>query len=166
MSLNESSYTEDLHPIDLVETMAVSHDWDFDRVTDDQIAMAVVGQWRTYSITLAWSDFDETLRLICTFDMEPPEERLPQIYEVLSYANDESWAGSFTYWNDQKLMVYRYGLLLDGGQVACKKQIDRMINSAVASAERFYPAFQLVAWAERSPIDAMDVAIREAYGRA
>ena len=166
MSLNESSYTEDLHPIDLVETMAVSHDWDFDRVTDDQIAMAVVGQWRTYSITLAWSDFDETLRLICTFDMEPHEERLPQIYEVLSYANDESWAGSFTYWNDQKLMVYRYGLLLDGGQVACKKQIDRMINSAVASAERFYPAFQLVAWAERSPIDAMDVAIREAYGRA
>lgn len=166
MSLNESSYTEDLHPIDLVETMAVSHDWDFDRVTDDQIAMAVVGQWRTYSITLAWSDFDETLRLICTFDMEPPEERLPQIYEVLSYANDESWAGSFTYWNDQKLMVYRYGLLLDGGQVACKKQIDRMINSAVGSAERFYPAFQLVAWAERSPIDAMDVAIREAYGRA
>ncbi len=128
--------------------------------------MAVVGQWRTYSITLAWSDFDETLRLICTFDMEPPEERLPQIYEVLSYANDESWAGSFTYWNDQKLMVYRYGLLLNGGQVACKKQIDRMINSAVASAERFYPAFQLVAWAERSPIDAMDVAIREAYGRA
>lgn len=166
MSLNESSYTEDLHPIDLVETMAVSHDWDFDRVTDDQIAMAVVGQWRTYSITLAWSDFDETLRLICTFDMEPPEERLSQIYEVLSYANDESWAGSFTYWNDQKLMVYRYGLLLNGGQVACKKQIDRMINSAVASAERFYPAFQLVAWAERSPIDAMDVAIREAYGRA
>lgn len=166
MSLNESSYTEDLHPIDLVETMAVSHDWDFDRVTDDQIAMAVVGQWRTYSITLAWSDFDETLRLICTFDMEPPEERLPQIYEVLSYANDESWAGSFTYWNDQKLMVYRYGLLLNGGQVACKKQIDRMINSAVGSAERFYPAFQLVAWAERSPIDAMDVAIREAYGRA
>ena len=166
MSLNESSYTEDLHPIDLVETMAVSHDWDFDRVTDDQIAMAVVGQWRTYSITLAWSDYDETLRLICTFDMEPPEERLPQIYEVLSYANDESWAGSFTYWNDQKLMVYRYGLLLDGGQVACKKQIDRMINSAVASAESFYPEFQLVAWAERSPIDAMDVAIREAYGRA
>jgi hypothetical protein len=36
----------------------------------------------------------------------------------------------------------------------------------VAAAERFYPAFQLVAWAERSPKDAMDVAIREAYGRA
>ena len=31
------------------------------------VAMAVEGQWRTYSITLAWSGFDETLRLICTY---------------------------------------------------------------------------------------------------
>ena len=46
---------EDLHPIDIVETLAEARDWDFDRVADDQIAMAVEGQWRTYSITLAWS---------------------------------------------------------------------------------------------------------------
>ncbi|MBU2934792.1 MULTISPECIES: YbjN domain-containing protein [Pacificibacter] len=166
MSLNEQSFTDDLHPIDLVETLAVTRDWEFDRVTDDQIAMAVVGQWRTYSITLAWSDYDETLRLICTFEMEPPEARLPQIYELLNHANDECWAGNFTFWQDQNLMAYRYGLLLDGGQVAGPKQVDRMINAAVAAAERFYPAFQLVAWAERTPKSAMDVAIREAYGRA
>ena len=61
---------EDLHPIDIVETLAESHAWDFDRVADDQIAMAVEGQWRTYSITLAWSPYDETLRLITTFEME------------------------------------------------------------------------------------------------
>ena len=32
----------------------------------------------TYSITLAWSPADETLRLICTFEMEPPEARIPR----------------------------------------------------------------------------------------
>jgi len=41
-----------------------------------------------------------------------------------------------------------------------------MIHAAVMSAERFYPAFQLVAWGERTPEDAMQVAIAEAYGRA
>jgi hypothetical protein len=41
-----------------------------------------------------------------------------------------------------------------------------MINAAVLSAERFYPAFQLVTWAERTPADALQVAISEAYGRA
>jgi len=167
MSLSEQYFqSEDLHPIDIVETLAEHHEWDFDRVADDQIAMAVEGQWRTYSITLAWSGYDETLRLICTFEMEPPEHRLPELYETLNRTNDMCWAGAFTYWNDQRLMVYRYGLVLAGGQIASPEQISTLINSAVLSAERFYPAFQLVSWAERTPEDALQVAIAEAYGRA
>ncbi|WP_224826603.1 YbjN domain-containing protein [Cognatishimia sp. MH4019] len=158
--------TEDLHPIDIVEHIAEHHDWDFDRVADDQIAMAVEGQWRTYSITLAWSGYDETLRLICTFEMEPPEDKLPQLYEILNKTNDMCWAGAFTYWNEQKLMVYRYGLVLTGGQDASAEQIDTLINAAVLSAERFYPAFQLVSWADQTPEQALQVAIAEAYGRA
>lgn len=47
MSISEDFLTsDDLHPIDIVETLAAHHDWEFDRVTDDQIAMAVEGQWR------------------------------------------------------------------------------------------------------------------------
>ena len=41
-----------------------------------------------------------------------------------------------------------------------------MISQAVRACERFYPAFQLVAWANRTPADALKVAIAEAYGRA
>jgi hypothetical protein len=167
MALSEQYIeADDIHPIDLVEHIAEHHEWEFDRIADDQIAMAVVGQWRTYSITLAWSGYDETLRLICTFEMEPPEDRLPALYEALNKINDMCWAGAFTWWAEQKMMVYRYGLVLAGDQVAGTEQIDTMINAAVMSAERFYPAFQLVTWAERSPADAIQVAIAEAYGRA
>ncbi len=167
MSLAEQfSYSDEQHPIDIVETLAEFRDWDFDRVAEDQIAMAVEGQWRTYSITLAWSPFDETLRMICTFEMEPPEEKLPVLYEALNRINDQCWAGAFTYWHEQRLMVYRYGLVLSGGQYVSAEQIERLISSAVSSSERFYPALQLVSWADRSVDDAMQVAIGEAYGRA
>lgn len=166
MSLIERDISEDIHPIDLVETLAEYNDWEFERVAEDQIAMAVEGQWRTYSITLAWSDYDETLRLICTFEMEPPEDTLPKIYEVLNHANDQCWTGAFSYWNEQGLMVFRYGLPLMGGQLVSSEQIDRLIGSAVGNCERFYPAFQLAAWSDRTAKDAMDIAIREAYGRA
>lgn len=167
MSLSEEFLnTEDVHPIDIVETLAEHHDWDFDRVTDDQIAMAVEGQWRTYSLTLAWSSYDETLRLICTFEMDPPEEKLAALHDTLNRVNDMVWTGGFTFWRDQKLMVWRYGLMLSGGQIAGPEQIDRMISQAVTTAERFYPAFQLVAWGDDSPEKAMNVAIAEAYGRA
>lgn len=158
--------SDDLHPIDIVETLAEHNAWDFDRVTDDQIAMAVEGQWRTYSITLAWSGYDETLRLICTFEMDPPQEKLARLYELLNGANDECWSGAFTYWSEQRLMVFRYGLVLTGGQIAGPEQIDKMISLAVTNCERFYPAFQLVAWGDRTPTDALKVAIAQAYGRA
>ncbi|MTH96260.1 MULTISPECIES: YbjN domain-containing protein [Alphaproteobacteria] len=166
MALSEQFLEEDLHPIDIVEHLAEHHDWDFDRIGDDQIAMAVEGQWRTYSITLAWSHYDETLRMVCSFEMEPPAGRENELYELLNKMNDQCWAGAFTYWANQKLMVYRYGLVLAGGQMASPEQIDTMISAAVLSAERYYPAIQLVTWGNRTPEEAMQVAIAEAYGRA
>lgn len=164
--LAEMNPYDDLHPIDIVENIASHHAWEFDRVTDDQIAMAVDGQWRTYSLTLAWSAMDETLRLICTFEMDPPPARMGEIYDVINRCNDLVWTGAFTYWAEQKLMVWRYGLCLAGGQAVVPQQIDALISAAVVAAERFYPAFQLVAWAEKSPASAMQVAMAEAYGHA
>ncbi|MEL6570716.1 MAG: YbjN domain-containing protein [Pseudomonadota bacterium] len=167
MALSESYLdVEDQHPIDLVEHIANYHEWEFDRIHDDQIAMAVEGQWRTYSITLAWSAYDETLRLICTYEMEPPAGRMPALYEALNTINDMCWSGSFTWWEEQRMMVYRYGLVLSGDQGPSAEQVDTMIGAAVASCERFYPAVQLVTWAERTPQDAVQIAMAEAYGRA
>ncbi|MFW2544351.1 YbjN domain-containing protein [Primorskyibacter sp. 2E107] len=166
MALSEHYLNDDIHPIDIVEHIASHNDWDFDRIADDQIAMAVEGQWRTYSITLAWSHYDETLRLICTFEFEPPEDRLATLYEGLNAVNDQCWAGAFSFWAEQQLMVYKYGLVLSGGQIASPEQIDTLISAAVLSAERYYPAFQLMSWTDRSAADSLQVAIAEAYGRA
>lgn len=167
MAMSEQYFqSEDQHPIDIVEGIASGQEWEFDRVAEDQISMAVEGQWRSYAVTLAWCDQDETLRLICTFDMEPPAHRMGQLFEVLNSVNDNCWAGSFTYWAEQNMMVYRYGLILSGGQVATPNQIDMMISAAVVSCERYYPAFQLATWGERDVKDAMQVAIAEAYGHA
>jgi len=158
--------TEDLHPIDIVESLAEHNAWDFDRVSDEQIAMAVEGTWRTYSISLAWCGYDETLRLICNFDMDPPEERRPALYHALDLANDRVWTGAFTLWTEQNLMVYRYGLNLVGGATASAEQISAMMRAAIVACERFYPAFQLVCWGDETPEQAMKVAMTEAYGRA
>lgn len=157
---------DDIHPIDIVETLALHHDWDFDRLADDQIAMAVEGQWRSYSLTLAWSAREEVLRLICSFDLDLPEEKLPALYEVLNLINDQVWDGGFTFWAPQRLMVWRYGLVLAGDVIAEPGQVDRMIGNAVASCERFYPAFQLACWGDTTPEAALDIAICEAYGSA
>lgn len=158
--------SDSLHPIDMVETLAEHHAWDFDRMNEDQIAMAVEGQWRTYSISLALSPRDNMLRLVCTFEMDPPAGAMPALYETLSRANDMVWSGAFSFWETQRLMVWRYGLFLAEDQPADMDQIERMITAALTAAERFYPAFQLVAWADHSPEAALEMALAEAVGRA
>ncbi len=157
---------DDLHPIDIVQNIATHYDWDFDRIADDQIAMMIDGSWTTYSLSLAWSEQDAVLRMICTFDMDPPADRLPALYDVLNRANDKGWNGAFTYWLEQKMMVFRYGLNLAGEASASAMQIDDIVGSAVMACERFYPAFQLVCWGDSDPAQAMLVAMEQAFGRA
>ena len=91
---------------------------------------------------------------------------MPKLHALLNLVNDRCWAGAFSYWAAQKLMVWRYGLVLAGDQIASADQIGCMVETAVLSAERYYPAFQLACWGGRTPEESMQVAIAEAYGRA
>ncbi len=167
MSIVERDFfSEEIHPIDIVESMAEERSWEFERVADDQIAVAIEGAWRTYSVTLAYSGRDQSLRLICAFEMRPPSKRLTAFYRAMALANDRCWSGAFTLWRDQGLMAYRYSLNLAGGATANSDQINDMVRAAVHASERFYPAFQLVAWGGEFPEKALGIAMTEAYGRA
>lgn len=164
--LDYFSETGSEHPIDLVETLAETYSWEFDRVGENQISMIIEGQWRTHSVTLAWSQYEEKLCLFSSFEIEPTEDRLGVLYEALNLANDQCGVGSFTYWKKEKLLNYRYVLLLDGDSEATSEQINKMLENAVNLSERFYPAFQLVCWGDRSPKYAIQIAIEEAIGHA
>ena len=156
----------EIDPIDIIEQVAERSGWEFDRVDTDQIAMAIEGQWRTYSITSASSRSDNSLRFIVTFEMEPPEETLPALYELLNGVNDNCWTGSFVFWAQPKLMVYRYSLLLTEGQVITHDQVATIINTACSLCERFYPAFQLGTWGGRTTEEALAIAMDHSYGTA
>ncbi|MEQ3642094.1 MAG: YbjN domain-containing protein [Paracoccus sp. (in: a-proteobacteria)] len=164
--IDSSMRIDDIHPIDIVEAVATHHAWEFDRLAEDQIVMDVDGQWRRYALTLAWSTRDAVLRLICSFDMDPPADRMPAIYQTINLANDRVWDGAFTFCAPQRQMVWRYGLVLAGDAIALPEQVDRMIGTALAACERFYPSFQLAGWGGTSPAAALEIALGETYGRA
>lgn len=167
MTYVDRVYSEpDLSPIDIVEDLAEMKRWQVERPTDDQIAMAVSGAWRTYSLSLAWFEPDETLRMVCSFELEAEEEALPEFYKVLDAANDRMWGGVFNYWKDQHLVAFRYGLNLRGGALATWEQVDAMLRSALENCERYYPAFQLVARERAATDTALSAALLEAAGRA
>ncbi|MGF1552607.1 MAG: YbjN domain-containing protein [Paracoccaceae bacterium] len=156
----------DLHPIDMVETLAEQSAWDFDRMGEDQIAMSVEGQWRTHSLSLAWSERDDMLRLISSFALEVEEERRAEVVRLVGEINDRLWHGVFSHWPDQGVIAFRYGLTLAGGAWATPEQIESMVLSALALSERFYPAFQGVAYTDATVEEAMALVIEDAFGTA
>lgn len=156
----------DPSPIDIVEDIAELRAWDVDRLGDDQIAMAVVGSWAAYSLSLAWFDPDEMLRMVCTYEIDAPEESLPELHKAIEAANDRLWLGGFNLWQKQGLIAYRYGLTLRGGASATSEQVDAMMRSAIDNCERYFPAFQLIAQDGASAENALAAALLEAAGRA
>ncbi len=158
--------SEDIDPIDIVETLAEHYDWDFDRITEDQIAMAIEGSWRTYGVTLSWSSFDETLRIIVSFEMNPPKDKIRSLLTTLNLANNKVWNGAFIFAEKQNLMIFRYGLNLVGGARASANQIDSIVENAIIACEQFYPAFQLTCWSDETPEQSLLIAFDKSYGRA
>jgi hypothetical protein len=42
------------HPVDVVERLAASNDWCFDREDEDEISIVVAGAWTEYHIAFPW----------------------------------------------------------------------------------------------------------------
>ncbi len=153
-------------PIDLAEDLAANHEWEFNRIDDNHINFVVAGQWQHYSAALVMCDDDETLRFMCSFDLNMPKNRQSALRDLICLANDQCWGGSFSQCSDHSSMIYRYGLLLCDGAIATQSQIDAILISSIETCERFYPAFQLVCRAGKSPQTALDLAITDVSGNA
>jgi len=75
--------------------------------------------------------------------------------------------GSLTWWDEQNLMVYRYGLVLAGDQVAGPRpdrHDDRCGGQCLRTILPRDPAGDM--GRKRPPKQALEIAIAGAYGRA
>lgn len=162
----QDTFDTEVHPIDIAEQLAKRRDWDFSRQEENQINLAVAGQWSDFMITLSWSGIDETLRMMCSYEIKAPEERLTELHELLNAINDNLWAGAFTYWKKEGVINYRYGLILAGKQFATESQITSMLATAVQASDKYFPAFKETVWCNKSCEEALKFVIAEPYGRA
>ena len=166
MSLIEIAPTQRDNPLDVVEHMAAGNNWPFERASEDEITLIVTGKWTNYQISFTWMSEIEALHLACAFDMRVPEQRLPEVQQLVALINEQLWIGHFDVWGQNGMVMFRHALLLAGGVAASGRQCEAVLGSALDASERYFPAFQFVVWAGKSAREAMDSAMFETSGQA
>lgn len=162
--LNESTAAE--HPLDVVEQIIASHEWPFDRQGNDELAVGIAGSWCEFQLWFSWNDERHALQVCCAYDMKVPAQRRPAVHGLLALLNEQLWLGHFDMCSSTGVPMFRHTVIMRDGGTADSGVIEEVLTIAIGEAERFYPAFQFVVWANKAPGEAMAAALIETAGRA
>jgi hypothetical protein len=166
MSLIEVNEQPRINPLDVVERVAASHGWSFERAGDDEITLLVTGKWSDYQISYTWMFDIEALHLACAFELKVPERCRTEVQLLVSLINEQMWVGHFDLWPADGLVMYRHALVLAGGVEATGRQCESLLGTALDACERYFPAFQFVVWAGKPARESLDAAMFETQGEA
>jgi hypothetical protein len=166
LDLIEIETTRDLHPVDVIEHVAQSNDWAFERTGDDELAITVAGTWADYHVSFSWMEEFEALHLACAFDLKVPEKRVLEVMRLMSMINEQMLFGHFDLWEVEGAIMFRHSLLLSGGAEPTSQQVEVLLDSALEACECYYQAFQFVVWSGQSAKDALAGVMFETEGNA
>jgi hypothetical protein len=166
MSLIDFSEQPQDNPLEVVERVAASNGWSFERAGDDEITILVTGKWSDYQVSYTWMYDIEALHLACAFELKVPERCRGEVQQLISLINEQMWVGHFDLWTKDGLVMYRHALVLAGGVEASSRQCEALLATALDACERYFPAFQFVVWAGKPAREALDAAMFETQGEA
>ena len=166
LNLIELEPSRDLHPGDVIEHVAQTHDWSFERTGDDELAISVAGTWTEYQVSFSWMEEFEALHLACAFDLKAPETRTLEVMRLLSAINEQMLFGHIDLWEVEGAIMFRHSLLLSGGAEPTSQQVEVLLDSALEACECYYQAFQFVVWSGISAKDALAGVLFETAGTA
>ena len=154
------------NPVDMIEFVAATNDWSFERSGEDEIAMTVAGKWTDYHVSFSWMEDVEALHLACAFDIRVPELRVTEVMRLLSFVNGQVLMGHFDLWRQEDVVIFRQSLLLAGGAEPTNRQVEVMLSNALDSCEAYFQAFQFVVWSGMEAKSALDAVLFETVGEA
>jgi hypothetical protein len=154
------------NPLDLVEEIVCAHQWPFQRSGDDELAVEFSGHWCSYQLHFVWSEDLSAMHLSCFMDVKVPKRRYGAVAELVVQMNNKLWLGAFVLPKEECTPAFRHTVLLRGAKGASVEQLEDLVDIALTECERFYPAFQFVAWGGKTPDEAISASLLDTIGEA
>jgi hypothetical protein len=154
-------------PIDMLEHYFGAHGWASER-GEDEIVANFQGSWAQYELRAIWRDDDSVLQFLALPDIRVASDKRPAVYETIGLINEQLWLGHFELWANSGLVLFRHATLLEGEErgALTLQHAETLVEAAIEECERFYPVFQFVLWAGKTPQEAIAAALIETQGEA
>lgn len=155
-------------PIDMLENYYSALGWAFERNGEEEIVSSFQGSWTQYELRAIWREEDQVLQFLALPDIRVPADKRAASYETIGLINEQLWLGHFELWSNSGLVLFRHAALLDGdeGGALTLQQAETLVETAIEECERYYPVFQFVLWADKTPQEAIAAALIETQGEA
>jgi hypothetical protein len=155
-------------PIDMLEHYFNAHGWAYERGGEEEIVANFQGSWAQYELRAIWREDDHVLQFLALPDIRVASDKRAATYETIGLINEQLWLGHFELWATSGLVLFRHATLLEGddGGVLSLQQAETLVEAAIEECERFYPVFQFVLWAGKTPQEAIAAALIETQGEA
>jgi hypothetical protein len=169
MNMDEYELERDTSaPIDMLEHYFSAHGWGYERSGDEEIVATFQGSWSQYELRAVWREEDQVLQFLALPDIRVSPDKRTAVYETIGLINEQMWLGHFELWATSGLALFRHAALLEGeeGGTLSLQQAETLVEAAIEECERFYPVFQFVLWAGKTPQEAIAAALIETQGEA
>lgn len=155
-------------PIEMLEQYFAAHGWTYERTAEEEVVANFQGSWTQYELRAVWREEDRVLQFLALPDVRVPADKRATIYETLGLINEQLWIGHFEMWASSGMLLFRHAALLDSGSepILSIEQAETLVEAAIDECERFYPVFQFVLWADKTPQEAIAAALIETQGEA
>ncbi|MGC6471634.1 MAG: YbjN domain-containing protein [Parvibaculales bacterium] len=166
MSLvNETDLLNSNHPIDVLETLATSHEWPCERGTEDDMNVCVAGKYCDFHLAVSWRSDLGGLHIACVLDTRIPPNKRQDVLELLALINEQLWSGHFDIWSTDGSILFRNTVLVTGEELSLS-QCASVLTNSIENCERFFPAFQYIIWSGHSASEALEACMFETKGDA
>ena len=154
-------------PIDRLEQYYEARGWAYERSGDEEIIATAGGSWAQYELRAVWRGDDGVLQFLCLPDMRAAADKRIATYETIGLVNEQLWLGHFELWAASGLILFRHAVLIDDDDVPLSADaVETLVETAIDECERFYPVFQFVLFAGKTPQEAIAASLIDTQGEA
>ncbi len=156
---------QEFSPIDMIEQVAGVRDWPHERESDDELTLIGGGKWTDFRLGFNYLTDCDAVQLTLMFDAKVSEARQNEVFHLLALVNARNWLGHFDWWEEERVVMFRYGVPMRGAQMS-PGQAEDIIDLALEACEIFFPALQYVLWGGLPAGEAVNACMMETMGEA